>query len=96
MKTSTIPVVRVEPELREQLEQVLREGESLSAFVEASVRETVRQRLDQAEFIKRGLTSLVAARDTGSYVPAQVVVDKLQVRLDKARSNSARRRASGR
>lgn len=30
MKTSTIPSVRVEPELRKQLEQVLQAGETLS------------------------------------------------------------------
>jgi hypothetical protein len=29
MKTSTIPAVRVEPELREQMEQGLQEGETL-------------------------------------------------------------------
>ena len=51
MKTSTIPSVRVEPELREQLERVLQEGETLSSFVESSVRETVRRRVEQAEFV---------------------------------------------
>jgi len=33
VKTSTLPSLRVEPELREAAEQVLQEGESLSAFV---------------------------------------------------------------
>ena len=39
MKSSVIPSVRVAPEFRAQLEQVLHEDESLSAFVEAAVRD---------------------------------------------------------
>ncbi len=58
MKTAAIPSIRVEPALREQLEQVLAEGESLSAFVEASVRAQVLRRQQQAEFVARGMASL--------------------------------------
>jgi hypothetical protein len=35
MKTATIPSVRVEPELRAEVESLLSEGETLSQFVEA-------------------------------------------------------------
>lgn len=90
MKTSTIPAVRVEPELREQLEQVLQEGETLSSFVETSVRETVRRRIEQAEFVARGLASLVASKRDGQFAEADDVVAKLQARLDKARSEARR------
>jgi predicted transcriptional regulator len=96
MKTSAIPSVRVEPELREQLEQVLQTGETLSSFVETSVRETVRRRLEQAEFVRRGLASLEAARRSGKYVEAKTVVAKLQARLDKARSKARRQVATKR
>lgn len=89
MKTATIPSVRVEPELREQVERVLTEGESLSEFVEASVRDSVMRRLTQAEFVKRGLTSLEEARQTGVYVSAEVVLDRLEAKLAKARSDKA-------
>ena len=41
MKSSVIPQVRVEPELRAELEALLQEGETLSEFVEASVRSAV-------------------------------------------------------
>lgn len=95
MKTSTIPAVRVEQALREQLEQVLDEGESLSAFVETSVRESVRRRIEQAEFVARGLASLAtarAAKDGRGYVPAEKVVAKLQARLDAARAKAAKAR----
>ena len=89
MKSSTIPAVRVKPELREQLEQVLQEGETLSSFVETSVRETVRRRIEQAEFVARGMASLDATKGTGLLVDADVVVAKLQARLDKAQTNKA-------
>ena len=67
MKTATIPSLRVEPALREAAESVLREGETLSGFVEASLRAQVRQRQLQEEFIKRGLASLEEAKRTGVY-----------------------------
>lgn len=95
MKTSTIPSIRVEPELRDQAEQVLREGESLSAFVEASVRENVQRRLDQAAFIQRGMASLDAARRGGGYVSADTVIKGLEQRLAAARAAKARKSPVG-
>ena len=89
MKSSTIPAVRVEPELREQLESVLESGESLSQFVEASVREGVNRRLVQAEFVARGLASLEAARRDGGYVSADDVVRGLEKKLIQARARRA-------
>jgi predicted transcriptional regulator len=94
MKTATIPSIRVEPDLREQLEQVLREGESLSAFVEASVRENVKRRVDQAAFIQRGISSLEAARRSGEYVSAEAVVRSLEDRLSAARAGKRRKSSS--
>ena len=85
MKTATIPSVRVEPELRAEVESLLSEGETVSEFVEASVRATVLRRRNQAEFIARGLCSLEDALRTGDYVDADVVVQKLQRKLDAAR-----------
>lgn len=41
MKSAVIPQVRVEPELRAELEAVLQEGETLSEFVETAVRNAV-------------------------------------------------------
>jgi len=92
MKTATIPSVRVEPELRAELESLLEEGETLSGFVEASVRACVHRRRVQAEFIARGLRSLDEARRTGEYVDADVVVDKLQRKLEAARARRTKTR----
>jgi predicted transcriptional regulator len=99
MKSATIPSIRVEPDLREQMEQVLGDGESLSAFVEASVRDSVRRRLEQTEFVRRGLQSLAnaAARSeragadpAAAYVTADSVVARLEARLAAARKTGGR------
>jgi siroheme synthase (precorrin-2 oxidase/ferrochelatase) len=58
MKTARFPSIRVEAALRSDIESLLKEGETLSAFVAASVREQVRKRQLQDEFIRRGLVGL--------------------------------------
>ena len=89
MKTATIPSVRVEPDLRAEVESLLADGESVSEFVEASVRAAVLRRRHQAEFIARGLRSLDDARRAGDYVGADVVLRKLQRKLDAARTRKS-------
>ena len=92
MKTATIPSVRVEPDFRAEVEAVLADGETLSEFVEASVRASVERRRVQAEFIARGLRSRDAADRTGQYVDADVVLEGLQGKLDAARARVAKKR----
>ena len=53
MKSAVIPQVRVEPELRAELEAVLRQGETLTDFVEASVRNAIAFRRVQTAFHAR-------------------------------------------
>ena len=91
MKTTTIPSIRVEPDFRAKVEAVLSEGETLSQFVEASVRASVERRRMQAEFIARGLRSRDEAHRTGDYVDADVVIDGLQRKLDAARARLAKK-----
>ena len=55
MKATNIPSIRVEPDFRAEVEAVLVEGETLTQFVEASVRASVERRRMQAEFLARGL-----------------------------------------
>ena len=86
MKTASIPSVRVEPELRAEVESLLGDGETVSEFVEASVRATVLRRRHQAEFVARGTRSLEEARASGRYVEADAVLQELQRKLDAARS----------
>lgn len=89
MKTATLPSLRVDPELREAAEAVLEEGESLSNFVEASVREAIDRRRTRAEFVKRGLASRDEAKRTGRYIPADTVHAELRRKLAKARRRIA-------
>jgi hypothetical protein len=85
MKTATLPSIRVEPEFRATVESLLGNAETLTEFVENSVRESVIRRRNQAEFVARGLTSLEAARNNGGYVDADVMLGKLRQRLATAR-----------
>jgi len=90
MKTATFPPVRAAPELRRKAEQVLRDGESLSSFVEQAIQGAIEEREVHAEFVRRGLASGAAARKSGRYVASSVVLKKLESRLGKA----LRRRAA--
>ena len=89
MKTATIPSLRVEPELRRAAEEVLRDGESLSGFVECVVREQIQKRQRQAAFIARGLASRDQAKASGVYVSSAAVLPKLETRLAEAKKASA-------
>ncbi|NDB70640.1 MAG: prevent-host-death protein, partial [Methylocystaceae bacterium] len=58
---------------------VLQEGETLSAFIETSVRESIERRRARAEFIARGLASREQAQSSGVYIAA----DEVRSELDK-------------
>lgn len=85
MKSSTIPSLRVTPEFRHDAESVLREGESLSAFVEESLREHIERRRTQKEFISRGLAAREAAKSSGQYATKDEVMSSLRSILDAQR-----------
>lgn len=84
MKTSTIPSLRVKPELRIAAESVLQEGETLSGFVEQSLRQNIQRRRAQQEFIARGLASAAEAERTGEYIDADDVLRELDIMLEDA------------
>ena len=92
MKTSTIPSVRVEPGLRAELESLLGDDETVSEFVEASVRTAVLLRRNQSAFMARGLHALDTARRSGAYVEADAVVNKLQRKLGAALTGTPTRK----
>ena len=92
MKTATFPSLRVDPELREAAEGVLQDGESLSSFVEQSIRESIERRLAQSAFIARGLRSGEDARRTGKYVSADAVINRLTKMLARAKTSAKARK----
>ncbi|WP_332305730.1 YlcI/YnfO family protein [Rhizobium sp. GR12] len=82
MKTATIPSLRVTADFREAAESVLKDGETLSSFIEDSVRRQVEIRKSQAEFIARGLASLEEAERTGVYYTSEEVLAELRGMLE--------------
>ncbi|MEI7456871.1 MAG: YlcI/YnfO family protein [Nitrosomonadales bacterium] len=88
MKTATMPALRVEPELRLAAENILRPGETLSAFVEDSLRRNVEYRRTQKEFIARGLASRDAAKVSGVYFSSKEVLHELDDILAKTKSGT--------
>lgn len=85
MKSATIPPLRVTPDLRHDAESVLREGESLSSFVEESLRRHIEHRKMQKEFIARGLASCETAKSTGQYASKDEVMDSLRSILETSK-----------
>lgn len=89
MKTSTLPALRVAPELRAEAEAVLAPGETLSSFVHDAVARSIEFRKAQQEFVDRGLASGRKARRTGRYVSARSSLAALERQL--ARAGAARK-----
>lgn len=71
MKTATIPSLRVDPELRHAAESVLQEWETLSSFVEQSLRIGIDHR---------------RAQRTGEYFAADEVLQELDEMIAKAQA----------
>jgi hypothetical protein len=88
MKTATMPALRVEPELRLAAEESLRPGETLSAFVEDSLRRNVEFRRTQQEFLARGWASREEAKKTGVYFSADEVLNELDDILASAKEKA--------
>ena len=86
MKTATFPSLRVDPSLRQAAEDVLMDGESLSSFVEQSVRANIQRRKAQDEFIARGLASRDKAKRANTYVSSSDVIKGLASQLAKAKA----------
>ncbi|MDX1915169.1 MAG: YlcI/YnfO family protein [Methylophilus sp.] len=84
MKTATIPALRVEPKLREAAESVLASNETLSSFVEESLRANIERRLHQQAFIARGMASRDESKATQAYYSAESVLAELDDMLKKA------------
>jgi len=87
LKSTTFLFIRVDPELRQTVEKVLRDGETLSGFVEQSIQEQVQRCNLRQEFIDRGFRSGESARKSGEYYTTEQVLAELDDVLKKARQN---------
>jgi len=90
-KTSTIPPLRVNEEVRAAAEAALMEGETLSGFVLEAIQFNIQRRALQQEFVARGLAARDEARRTGKYVSADEVLAGLDNTLARSRKAAARK-----
>ena len=81
MKSSALLAVRVEPALRQELESVLTEHETISSFVEQAVRSAVSYRRAQSDFLARGEQASQTYLQTGASIPADEVFARLENRI---------------
>ena len=91
MRSATFPPIRVEPEVRAEVEAVLREGESLTQFIEDAVVAAAAWRRVQAEFVTRGEAAIKRWKQEGGGHQVDEVMADLQTRLDDARHRAAQR-----
>ncbi|MDI3515017.1 MAG: hypothetical protein PWP40_2246 [Rhodocyclaceae bacterium] len=95
MKTATLPSIRVEPAVRQAAERVLREGETLSSFVEAAIRASIRQRSMQQAFVARGLKAAEDARTANDYFSPEALGIELDALLADAEERDRNPAAGG-
>ena len=86
-----VPLGRVEPEVRAEVEAVLREGESLTQFIEEAVVAAAAWRRVQSEFITRGEAAIERWKQEGGGHAVDEVMADLQARLDDAKRQAAQR-----
>ena len=91
MRSATFRPIRVEPEVRAEVEAVLREGETLTQFIEEAVVAAAAWRRVQAEFVTRGEAAIARWRHEGGGHTVDDVMDDLQTRLDGAKRRAAQR-----
>ncbi|ARU32447.1 prevent-host-death protein [Sulfuriferula sp. AH1] len=90
-KTSTIPPLRVNEEVRAAAEAALMEGETLSGFVLEAIQFNIQRRAMQQEFVARGLAARDEARKTGKYISADEMLAGLDKTLARSRKAAARK-----
>ncbi len=89
MKTATLPAVRVTPGLRHLAEAVLKDGETLSMFVEDSVRKQAQMREEDRAFYARGLASMERVRAGEKTYTVVEVMQGLRASLARKRQELA-------
>jgi len=93
MRSATFPPIRVEPEVRAEVEAVLREGESLTQFIEEAVVAAAARRRVQTEFVGRGEAAIERWKSVGGGHTVDEVMADLQGRLNDAKKQAAKRRS---
>lgn len=90
MKTATLPSLRVTPELRQAIEAVLQEDETLSSFMKQTLRREIGRRKAQANFIDHTLAALDDAERTGVDYSFDHLPAELRDMLDESQAKAKR------
>lgn len=85
-KPAILPQVRIEPDLLKQLEAVLADGETPSAFIEGSVRRAVKHRQAQRDFDACCDASLKHFLATGQSYSSDEMLAELRKRTEARRA----------
>ena len=83
---TTMSALRIDQTLLEAAQTILTKNETLSAFVESTLRDAIARRRLQREFVAQGVLSADEARRTGEYVDAAEVQVELGTMLKAARA----------
>jgi hypothetical protein len=89
MRTATLPAVRVTPETRSLVESVLREGETLSTFIEDTVRERAQWRKEDEAFYARAIAASKRIDEGGPTISAEESMARLRAMLEKKKQELA-------
>lgn len=83
MRTATLPAVRVSPDTRSLIESVLKEGETLSTFIEQTAKQQAMQRKEDDAFYARGLAAARRVDAGGKTYTHEQVMKELRDMTDK-------------
>ena len=97
MKTAILPAVRVSPETRTLIESVLKDGETLSTFIEDSVKRQASWRQEDAEFYARALraSELVKAGKMRTHTLDEVMLGLRNITEEKKQVKAAAKQSPG-
>ena len=85
-RTATLPPIRIAPETKASLEAVLREGESLTQFIENAVRKEAEYRTEQKAAIARARKALRAAEKGTGVMAIEEFMAGMQRRAEAAQA----------
>ena len=87
MKTATLPAVRVAPQVRELVESVLKEGESLSTFIEEAAKIHAQWRKeDQAFYTEAARRSALLKAGKMKTITAEESIRRLRNQIEKKKA----------
>ncbi len=89
MRTATLPAVRVTPDTRALIESVLKEGESLSTFIEETVRKHAAWRKEDEAFHARAALASKRLAEGGNFFTAEESIARLRAQVQRARDKLA-------